>query len=179
MNNTLKTALGGMCIALSTAIMLASSILPYFTYALPAMAALLVFFMSVECGSKWGLGVYAGTAIISALVVPGKEAVGMYIALMGYYPLIKPFFDKPKKVIVSAIIKIVFFTVDIIAAYSVMIFVFGISAEMLEESERYLLPIVLVLGIAAFMLYDRALTNFEFAYYRKWQRTVRKIFRKR
>lgn len=179
MNNTFKTALGGMCIAISTAVMLASSILPHFTYALPAMAALLVFFMAVECGRKWGLAVYVGTSIISALIVPGKEAVGMYIALMGYYPLIKPFFDKPKKAIVSAIIKIVFFTVDIIAAYSVMIFVFGISTEMLEESERYLLPIVLILGITAFMLYDRALMHFEIAYYRKWQRTVRKFFRKR
>ena len=178
MNNTLKTALGGICIALSTAIMLASSILPYFTYALPGAAALLVFFMSVECGNKWGLSVYFGTAIISALVVPGKEAVGIYIALLGYYPLIKPFFDKPKKII-SAIIKIVFFTVDIIATYCVMIFVFGISTEMLEESERYILPIVVILGIVAFMLYDRALMLFEFAYYRKWQRTVRKIFRKR
>lgn len=178
MNNTLKTALGGMCVALSTAVMLASSILPYFTYALPAMAALLVFFMSVECGSKWGLSVYVATAIISAFIVPGKEAVGIYIALIGYYPLIKPFFDKPKKII-SAIIKIVFFTVNIIATYCVMIFAFGISTEMLEESERYLLPVVLVLGIVAFMLYDRALMMFEIAYYRKWQRTVRKIFRKR
>lgn len=178
MNKTLKTALGGMCIALSTALMLASSILPYFTYALPAMAALLVLFMSVECGWKWGLSVYAGTAIVSALVVPGKEAVGIYIALLGYYPLVKPFFDKPKRVI-SAMIKVVFFTVVAVATYSVMIFVFGISAEMLEESERYLLPFVVILGIVAFMLYDKALGMLEIAYYRKWQRTVRKIFRKR
>lgn len=178
MNNTLKTALGGMCIALSTAVMLASSILPYFTYALPAMAALLVLFMSVECGWKWGLSVYFGTAVISALVVPGKEAVGIYIALLGYYPLVKPFFDKPKKVI-SAILKVIFFTVVTVATYSVMISVFGISTELLEESERYLLPFIVVLGIVAFMLYDKALMMFEIAYYRKWQRTVRKIFKKR
>ena len=178
MNNTLKTALGGMCIALSTAVMLASSILPYFTYALPAMAALLVLFMSVECGWKWGLSVYFGTAVVSALVVPGKEAVGIYIALLGYYPLVKPFFDKPKKVI-SAILKVIFFTVVTVATYSVMISVFGISTELLEESERYLLPFIVVLGIVAFMLYDKALMMLEIAYYRKWQRTVRKIFRKR
>jgi hypothetical protein len=50
---------------------------------------------------------------------------------------------------------------------------------LLEESERYLLPFIVVLGIVAFMLYDKALMMLEIAYYRKWQRTVRKIFRKR
>lgn len=178
MNNTLKTALGAMCIALSTAIMLASSLLPYFTYALPGMAALLVLFMSAECDRKWGFAVYAGTAIISALIVPGKEAVGIYIAVLGYYPLIKPFFDKPKKFI-SILLKIVFFAVVAVATYCVMMFVFGISTELLEESERYLLPVVAILGVVAFIMYDRALMMLEIAYYRKWQRTVRKIFRKR
>ncbi|MBP3442105.1 MAG: hypothetical protein J6L62_04800 [Clostridia bacterium] len=178
MNNTLKTALGAMCIALSTAVMLASSLLPYFTYALPGMAALMVLFMSAECDRKWGFAVYAGTAIISALIVPGKEAVGIYIAVLGYYPLLKPFFDKPKKWI-SIIIKILFFIVVIIATYCVMMFVFGISTELLEESERYFLPVVLVLGTVAFMMYDKALLMLEIAYYRKWQRTVRKIFKKR
>lgn len=178
MNNTLKTALGGMCIALSTALMLMSSIIPYFTYAIPGAAALLVLFMSVECDKKWGLGVYIGTSIVTALVVPGKEAVGIYIAVFGYYPLIKPLLDKLPKWI-SIIVKIVFFTVVIVATYCVMMFVFGISTELLEETERYLLPFVAVLGIVAFMLYDRALMMIEIAYYRKWQRTVRKIFRKR
>lgn len=178
MNNTLKTALGAMCIALSTAVMLASSLLPYFTYALPGMAALMVLFMSAECDRKWGFAVYAGTAIISALIVPGKEAVGIYIAVLGYYPLLKPFFDKPKKWI-SIIIKILFFIVVIIATYCVMMLVFGISTELLEESERYFLPVVLVLGTVAFMMYDKALLMLEIAYYRKWQRTVRKIFKKR
>ena len=178
MNNTLKTALGAMCIALSTAVMLASSILPYFTYALPGMAALLVLFMSAECGNRWGFAVYAGTALISALIVPGKEAVGIYIAVLGYYPLVKPFFDKPKK-FVSILLKILFFAIVTFATYAVMIFVFGISAELLEESERYLLPIIAVLGLVAFIMYDKALLMFEIAYYRKWQRTVRKIFRKK
>ena len=167
-----------MCIALSTAVMLASSILPYFTYALPGMAALLVLFMSAECDRKWGFAVYAGTAIISSLIVPGKEAVGIYIAVLGYYPLVKPFFDKPKKLI-SILVKILFFSVVTFATYYVMIFVFGISAELLEESERYLLPVIAALGLVAFMMYDKALLMFEIAYYRKWQRTVRKIFRKR
>ncbi len=178
MKNTLKTAMGGMCIALSTALMLMSSIVPTLTYAIPGMAALLVLFMLVEFDWKWALGVYIGTSIVCALVVPGKEAVGIYIALLGYYPLVKRFFDKPKKWL-SIIIKAVFFTVVIIATYVVMMQVFGISTELLEESEKFMLPILVILGLAAFMLYDRAMMMLEIAYYRKWQRTVRKLFRKR
>ncbi len=179
MNTTVKTALGGMCIALSTAIMLTSSVLPYFTYAIPGVAALLVLFMQVECNPKWALGVYVGTSIICALVVPYKEAVGIYIAVLGYYPLVKTFFDKPKNKYVSLLIKSVFFTAVIIATYCVMMFVFGISTELLEEGEKFFIPILVVLGLAAFLLYDRAMTMLEITYYRKWQRTVRKLFRRR
>lgn len=168
-----------MCIALSAAIMMVSSIFPYATYAIPGVAALLVLFMQVECNSKWAFGVYVGTSIICALVVPGKEAVGIYIAVLGYYPLVKTLFDKPKNKYISMIIKAVFFTVVIIATYCVMMFVFGISTELLEEGEKYYIPILVVLGLVAFMLYDRAMTMLEITYYRKWQRTVRKLFRKR
>ena len=178
MKNTLKTAMGGMCIALSTALMLTSSIVPTLTYAIPGMAALLVLFMLVEFDWKWALGVYIGTSIVCALVVPGKEAVGIYIALLGYYPIVKRFFDKPKKWL-SLIVKAVFFTVMIIATYVVMMRFFGISTELLEESEKFMLPILVVLGLAAFLLYDKAMMMLEIAYYRKWQRTVRKLFRKR
>lgn len=178
MNKTLKTAMGGMCIALSAALMLTSSLIPTLTYAIPAMAALLVMFMLVEFDWKWALGVYVGTSVVCALVVPGKEAVGIYIALLGYYPLAKRFFDKPKKWL-SLIIKAVFFTVVIVLTYIAMMYVFGISTELLEESERFMLPVLVVLGLAAFLLYDRALMMLEIAYYRKWQRTVRKLFRKR
>ena len=108
MKNTVKTALGGMCIGLSAALMMLSSVIPFLTYAIPAMAAILVMFMRIECDWKWGLGVYFGTAIVSALVVPEKEAVAIYIALIGYYPLLKILFDKLPK-IVGYIVKAVFF----------------------------------------------------------------------
>lgn len=178
MNRTLKTAMGGMCIAVSAVLMLMSSLIPTFTYAIPGMAALLVMFMLVEFDWKWALSVYVGTSIVCALVVPGKEAVGIYIAVLGYYPVLKRLLDKPKKGL-SLVLKSVFFTVVIIATYSVMMYVFGISTELLEEGERFMIPILVVLGLAAFLLYDTALTMLEIAYYRKWQRTVRKIFRKR
>ena len=176
MNNTVKTALGGMCIALSCAIMMCASLIPVLTYAIPAMAGVIVLLIQAECNWKWALGVYFGTAVVSALVVPEKEAVIIYIALLGYYPVFKTLLDKPKRII-SIVIKSVYFLAVIVAAYFVMIKLFGISTELLDETQKYLIPVILIFGLAAFLMYDWALELFEIMYYRKWQKRFRKIFK--
>ncbi len=158
--------------------MMMSSLIPFLTYAIPALAAMLILFVQAELNSKWAFAVYVGTSIVCALVVPEKEAVGIYIAVLGYYPILKNLLDKPNKYI-SLLIKSVFFVAVIIAAYHVMMFVFGISTELLEESGKWVVPVLVVSGLAAFLLYDKTLELFEIRYYRKWQRIVRKFIRKR
>ena len=177
MKYTVKTALGGMCIGLSAALMMLSSVIPFLTYAIPAMAALLVLFIRVECDWKWALGVYVGTSAVSALVVPEKEAVAIYIALIGYYPLIKVLLDKLPKVI-GYIVKALFFTGVIIATYYIIMHVFGISTELLEDTQGFMIPLLIVLGLAAFIMYDVAIEKLELAYYRRWQKKFRKLFKK-
>ena len=169
MKNTVKTALGGMCIGLSAALMMLSSVIPFLTYAIPAMAAILVMFMRIECDWKWGLGVYFGTAIVSALVVPEKEAVAIYIALIGYYPLLKTLFDKLPKIVGYMVT---------VATYYIIMHVFGISTELLKDTQGFMIPLLVVLGLAAFIMYDIAIEKLEIAYYRKWQKQFRKLFKK-
>lgn len=178
MKYTVKTALGGMCIGLSAALMMLSSVIPFLTYAIPALAAILVMFMRIECGWKWALGVYAGTSVVCALVVPEKEAVAIYIALLGYYPLIKLLLDKLPK-FVGYVVKGAFFTGVIIATYYIIMHAFGISTELLEEAQGFMIPLLVVLGLAAFIMYDVAIEKLEIAYYRKWQKQFRKVFKKR
>lgn len=178
MKTSVKTALGGMCVGLSAALMLASSIIPFMIYAIPGMASLLILFMMSECNKKWALGVYFCTCVVTAIVVPEKEAVAIYIALLGYYPVLKTLFDKIKIKFLRYVVKTVFFLVVITVAYLVMINLFGISAELLEDAEKYYIPVLYVLGLAAFLLYDRALEMFELAYYRKWQKKLRKMFKR-
>ena len=177
MKNTVKTALGGMCIGLSAALMMLASVIPFLTYAIPALAAILVMFMRIECDWKWALGVYVGTSVISALVVPEKEAVAIYIALIGYYPLVKLLFDKLPKVI-GYIVKAVFFVGVIVATYYIIMHVFGISTELLEDTQGFMIPLLVALGLVAFIMYDIAIEKLEIAYYRKWQTQFRKLFKK-
>lgn len=177
MKYTVKTALGGMCIGLSAALMMLSSVIPFLTYAIPAMAALLVLFMRIECNWKWALSVYVGSSIVCALVVPEKEAVAIYIALVGYYPLLKLIFDKLPRV-VGYVVKSVFFVGMIIGIYYVIMHVFGISTELLEDTQGFMIPLLVVLGLVTFIIYDVALDKLELAYYRRWQKQLRKIFKK-
>lgn len=178
MKTTVKTALGGMLIAMSAAIMMMSSIIPFLTYSIPAITALFVMFMRIECDSKWAFAVYVGTSIVCAFVVPEKEAVAIYIALTGYYPLLKLALDKLNRVL-SVIVKAVFFVAVIVSSYTVMMRVFSISTELLEETGRFMIPLLVVLGLVTFLLYDYAIGNLEIMYYRKWQKQVRKIIRKK
>ena len=177
MKNTVKTALGGMCMGLSAALMMLASVIPFLTYAMAEIAAILVMFMRIECDWKWALGVYVGTSVISALVVPEKEAVAIYIALIGYYPLVKLLFDKLPKFL-GYIVKAVFFVGVIVATYYIIMHVFGISTELLEDTQGFMIPLLVVLGLAAFIMYDIAIEKLEMAYYRKWQKQFRKLFKK-
>lgn len=178
MKPSVKTALGSMCVGLSAAIMLASSIIPFMIYAIPGMASLLILFMMAECDKKWALGVYFCTSAVTAIIVPEKEAVAIYIAVLGYYPVLKTVFDKIKPKPLRYIVKSAFFLVIVTGVYYVLIFLFGISAELLKDAEKFYIPVLYVLGLAAFLLYDRALELFELAYYRKWQKKLRKIMKK-
>ena len=166
-----------MCVALSAAIMLTSTI-PGLMYAIPGAAALLVLFMMAECNKNWALGVYFCTSVITAIIVPEKEAVAIYIALLGYYPVLKTIFDKIRPKILNIAVKIIFFLAIITASYWVLMKFFGISAELMEDAEKYFVPVLYILGLAAFLLYDKALEMFELAYYRKWQKKVRKLFKR-
>lgn len=179
MKNSFKTAYGGMAVALGTVFMLLASMLPFFEYAIPAAAGIIILFVQTELKKPWALGVYAATSLLGVFVVPNKEAVGIYIALFGIYPILKSFFDKPPKVI-SYILKTVYFVIDVVAAYFIMIKLLFISSaqELMEDVTKVTLPILIVCGLAAFLVYDRALMLFERNYKIKYQKYVLKLFRR-
>lgn len=178
MSKTLKTALGGMTVALGTVFMLISSAIPFFEYAVPAAAGIIILFYQAEVGKPWALGAYVATSLLGVFVVPNKEAVGIYIALFGLYPIIKSFFDKCPKWL-SYILKAVYFIADVIAVYYIMIKVFGIASEMLEDLNKITLPILVVCGLIAFIVYDRALFLFEKRYEATYHVYIAKLFKRK
>lgn len=145
-------ALGGMLTAVSVVIMCLGSVIPINTYVCPVLCILVTRPVLDRCGRRIGWCYYLATAILSLLLAPDREAALVY-AFLGYYPMIRPFFEKLGPV--KGITKLVFFTLAGAAAYGVLLLVMGVGAAM---NEGWLLTAVtVILWDVLFLLVDRLL----------------------
>lgn len=95
---------------------------------------------------------YMSVAILSLLMAPDREAALVY-AFLGYYPMIRPWFQKlgPLK----GLAKLAFFTLAGAASYGALLLVMGAGAAM---DEGWLLTAVTVLlWDVLFLLVDHLL----------------------
>ena len=148
MKQSSKTAFGGILTALSVVLMFLTGVIPFLTFALPALAGALLILIVMEIGSKWALCVYAAVSILSLLVVADKEAAMMYAAFFGYYPVIKSFLESKLPRVFEWIVKFLIFNAAMVLAYLVIIFVFGMPLDEMEEFGRYAVPMTLVKAIS-------------------------------
>lgn len=177
-----KTAIGGMVVALSVVILLPTAF-EILVYALPAMAGMLTMVCVIELGKSWSLGVYFATSTIGLLLVPNKEAVVMYVAFFGYYPIVKALLESKLPKLPEYIIKFAVFNASVLLAYILLIKVFGMPFdEVMGISDnaswsRLAVPIMLGMGNVVFIVFDLALTRVATAYLAVWQRRFKKMFR--
>lgn len=178
MRNSAKTAMGGMIAALSLTIMLLTAVVPYLQYALPAMSGALLVLMVIEINKKWALCTYAAVSILSFLILPNKEAAMVYFAFFGFFPILKPLLEsKIKSNKLCWLIKAIVFNITAVASYIVIINVFGIPLEEMEEFGKWGVPILLAMGNVMFVLYDICITRLVTLYIHKWQKKFRKLFK--
>lgn len=178
MKNSSKTALGGMISALSLVIMLLTAVIPYLTYALPAISGVLLILIVIEINKKWAACTYVAVSILSFLILPDKEAAMMYFAFFGCYPIVKPIIEsKIKNNKLCWIVKALFFNVAAVLAYIVIIYVFGIPIDEMEKFGKWAIPILLGMGNVMFVLYDICITRLISLYIFKWQKKFRRLFR--
>jgi len=172
-----KTALGGIVAALSISLMFMVSAVPFFTYALPAAAAILLVPIVIEINKKWALGVYLSVSVLAVLILPNKEVAVIYAAFFGYYPIIKAIIEKYLPKILGLLVKIIIFNSTMFISYYLMLKFMGIEIDEMEKLGVYAIPVLLAMGSAAFILYDYALTKIISIYIYKWQSRFRKLFK--
>lgn len=100
----------------------------------------------------------------------------MYIMLLGYYSLAKPWIERLARPL-SILFKLLLFNIVVVAFYYVMLFVFGVP-DMLEgwgDFGRYTVAVILVIVNFTLFMYDYLLTQ-ALHIYRGWFRP--KILRK-
>lgn len=180
MKNSAKTALGGIITALSLTTMLATTAIPFLTYALPALAGALLILMVIEINKRWAFCAYVAVSFLSFIILADKEAAMMYIAFFGYYPILKPLIEeKIKSNALSWVIKELIFNAAVVAAYVIIIFVMGIPLDDMEDHGVLGVVFLLAAGNVMFVLYDICLTRLVSLYLNKWQKKFLKIFKHR
>lgn len=171
---TLFIAIGGILIALSIGIMFLGSMVPFATFAIPAIASLCVFYIVAEYTRGAGLLVYVGVSVLALLLVPAKEAALLFAFFFGHYPVFKSLFETKLPRLWAWVMKMALLNVCVVGMYLLAIKVFMMEALIAEFSEMttpFILALLLV-GNIAFVLFDIALTRLLTAYVTVWRNRI-------
>jgi len=155
-NNAVKEiALGGMLAAVALVIMCLGGLIPLATFICPMFSILTGFLVFWFCGKKIAWCWYLVVAVLSLLLSPDKEAALIFLFL-GYYPFLKPWFDKHK---FGWAYKLLLFNAAIGVMYVLILQLFGMSELAGEYAQLGIWGSVfmLVLGNVTFFLLDKLL----------------------
>lgn len=177
LKNTSKIAFAGMLSALTVTVMFATALLPFMTYALPAIAGFIITIAVLELGETWAWMVFGAVSFICLFLVPDKEAVMIYVFFFGYYPILKRKLESKVPRFWEWVLKFLLFNIAMLIAYAIIIYVFGIPLDETGDLGQYAAILFLALGNVVFLFYDIALSKLIFAYIKLWQPRVRKLFR--
>lgn len=88
-----------------------------------------------------------------------KRQLYFFIALFGYYPILKNIFEsKIKNKVLVWVLKFAVFNAAAVAAFFFTTFVLGIPAEEYTVFGIYMPYLFLILGNVLFLFYDKSLT---------------------
>lgn len=166
MKRSTRIAYGGIISALSLVAMFFTGVFPFAEYALPAVSGVFLVVLVIEFGFKAALIAFAAVALLSIVITPNKEAVVLFIAFLGYYPIVKGKIETlrtkavPWAKPVQWVLKFALFNAAAIVSYAFMIYVLGMT-EIMEDFAVFKLGIwiLLLLGNAVFLIYDIAATR--------------------
>jgi hypothetical protein len=177
MKQSSKCAVGGIVAALSLVLMISVAIIPFMTYALPALAGAFIVFVVIEIDKKWAVGVYAAVAILGIFLVPEKEVAVLYLAFFGYYPILKAVIESKTGTVVGWILKILTFEITMIVSYWLMIKFMGVTIDEMDEFGVWAIPMLLGLGTFAFIMYDIAISKLIILYLKRWRKYFKRYFK--
>jgi len=159
MKKTRYTTISGMVSALSVVIMLLTNIMPSMMYVIPIITGAIVFAVNEIIGKNWALGVFFVTGLISVILLADKEVALNYILFFGYYPLLKPVYEKLPKAL-SWGIKLLTFNIAITIIGLIVTFVFKLPF-LDEDFGKFTIPLFIVMFNLMFIMYDVMITVFK------------------
>ena len=152
MSKSGKIALGGLLTALGVVLMFLTGLIPIGTYALPAIAGVLLIVAVIEIGAKWAWMIYAAVAVLSLLFAADKEAALLFVLFFGYYPVLKSFLERISNKVLSWISKFAVFNVAVVACFFLAVNFLQLPEDSFTVFGIYLPWVFLILGNAVFLI---------------------------
>ena len=167
-SDTKRLALCGVLAALAVALMFFGGVVPFASLACPVLASLVLIPVYAETGKKWSAVWFLAVAGLAALIAPEKESAVLF-AFFGYYPMLRKFLNRLRPNALRWIAKLAYCNAAVLAAYSLMLFVFRMEALRAEfaQYETYLRAVLLLMANVTFVIYDALIGLLEILYHVK------------
>ena len=167
----------GMAAALCVALMLLGAVIPVLMFIAPAVASFLIATVCMECGKTMAWTAYGAVSVLALLFVPDKEEALTFVFLLGYYPLVKPRFERVRPALLRGAAKLALCNGSILLLYGLVLLLVpgGSISQDLKATAQAVSLTTLAMGNVAFLLYDRALRNMLQVYRILWQPRLHKM----
>lgn len=176
---SVRLALCSMVVALCTAMMFLTGIIPVGLYAFPALSGIPNLFVVIAFGTGWAWAVYLAVSLLSFLLSADKEAALLYFLLFGCYPVLKAALEGRFSRRVAFLLKFLFFNTAACVEFFAAVKILGVPQDSFTFFGISVPWLFLILGNAAFLCYDYALSRLALQYGRKIHQMVSKWFRPR
>ena len=161
-SKTFKIAMGGICLALAVIFMFGATIVPGVELTLFAISSLFTAVMILETGKQdsthAGVGgallVFAGASILGFILIPNKLALIPYVAMFGYYPILKFYIEKVNSGIIQVVLKVIYFA----AATCLALLCFKTVIAQSIHMPDYPVAVLIIAGTLLLLLYDFVLS---------------------
>lgn len=175
MKQSFKLAYSGIVCGLSLAIMFFSAVFPFAEYTIPALSGILLIAVVVDIGFKQAVLGYIVVSVISALIVPNKQAVILFITFFGFYPILKGKFEMLGNKLKEWIAKLITFNICVVFGYYLLVSVTGTENILKSFSNITLILIggLFILNIT-FIIYDIAVSRIISIYILKIRKMITK-----
>ena len=136
-----------------------------------------------ECGRRYAWTTYGAASVLGVLFVPDKETALFFVALLGYYPLVKPHgwtgCGRRRGAGGGETAAVQRLGAGSCTGCCWCCSPAGEVAAEVEAAALVLAAVTLLIGNVAFLLFDRALANLLKVYRLVWQPRLHKMLGKR
>ena len=163
---TRKFTVASIMSALAIVCLFGSAYLPTGRIALLAITSMCVLVTVAECGVKYAWLEYAATSLLAILLIPFKFQVLLFVALLGYYPVLKLHIEKTNNLWLEWLIKVLFFNALLIVVYFIFKYFllqyvsFGAIFDVVISN----IWLVILIAEIVFVVYDYLLSFFAHYY---------------